>query len=79
MTPENCKKAICELLEDSELNIIIDHLIANQHVVTMLDSTLEKFVPRAILAVAIKKEYERFKPLSEIGVSVEEIIHNILS
>ena len=80
MTPENCKKAICTLLEDSELNSIIDDLIASQYVSNMLeDASIEKFLPRAILSVAIRKEYERFRPLSETGISIEESIRRALS
>ena len=76
MTQENCKKAICELLEASELNAIIDQLIASQFVGNMLeDSSIEKFIPRAVLSVAIKMELERFKSISETGVSIEETIH----
>ncbi len=75
MTHEECKIAVCKLLEESELNTIIDHLIISEGVGMMLDSPqIEDFVPRAILAVAIRKEYERFRPLSETGVSIEENI-----
>lgn len=80
MTPENCKKAICTLLEDSELNTIIDQLITNQYVGNMLeDTSIDKFLPKAILSVAIRKEYDRFRPVSEIGISIEESIRRALS
>lgn len=75
MTREECKIAICNLLEESELNEIIDSLITSRCVGAMLDDPkIKDFVPRAILAVAIRKEYKRFRPLSETGVSVEENI-----
>lgn len=75
MTREECKIAICKLLEESELNEIIDNLITSRCVGAMLDDPqIKDFVPRAILAVAIRKEYKRFRPLSETGVSVEENI-----
>lgn len=80
MTPDNCKKAICTLLEDSELNTIIDHLIASQYVGNMLeDTSIEKLIPRVVLSVAIQKEYERFRPVSEIGISIEKSIRRALS
>lgn len=75
MTQEECKIAVCKLLEESHLNGIIDRLITSRGVGTMLDSPqIEDFVPRAILAVAIRKEYECFRPLSETGISIEENI-----
>lgn len=80
MTRENCKKAVCMLLEESELNKIIDDLIASRYVGTILDDTpIEDFVPRAVLSVAIRREYERFRPMSETGVSIEESIRRMLS
>lgn len=80
MTPENCKIAICTLLENSELNTIIDSLITSRYVVSMLeDTSIEDFIPRAVLSVAIKREYERFRPMSETGISIEEGIRNALS
>ena len=75
MTREECKIAVCKLLEESHLNGIIDSLIASRGVGTMLGTPkIEDFVPRAVLAVAIRMEYERFRPLSETGISVEENI-----
>lgn len=80
MTKENCKEMVCALLEDSELNTIIDQVITSQYVSNMLeDTSIEKFLPRAILSVAIKKEYERFRPVSETGISIEESIRKALS
>lgn len=47
MTHEECKIAVCKLLEESELNTIIDHLITSEGVGMMLDSPqIEDFVPR---------------------------------
>lgn len=80
MTQENCKEMVCALLEDSELNTIIDQVITSQYVSNMLEDTaLEKYIPRAVLSVAIKKEYERFRPVSETGISIEESIRKALS
>lgn len=80
MTQENCKNAVCTLLEDSELNAIIDSLITSRYVSDMLEDTaIEDFIPRAILSIAIKREYERFKPISETGTSIEENIRKALS
>lgn len=80
MTQENCKQVICALLEESELNTIIDQLITSQYVGNMLENTaIEKFLPRAVLSVAIKKEYEHFRPVSETGISIEESIRRVLS
>lgn len=80
MTQENCKNAVCTLLEDSELNAIIDNLITSRYVSDMLEDTaIEDFIPRAILSIAIKREYERFKPISETGISIEENIRKALS
>lgn len=80
MTQENCKKTICALLEDSELNAIIDNLITSRYVSGMLeDTSIEDFIPRAVLSVAIKREYERFRPVSETGISIEESIRKALS
>lgn len=80
MTQENCKNAVCTLLEDSELNAIIDSLITSRYVSDMLEDTVvEDFIPRAILSIAIKREYERFKPISETGISIEENIRKALS
>ena len=71
---------VCALLETSELNTIIDQVITSQYVSNMLeDTSIEKFLPRAILSVAIKKEYERFRPVSETGISIEESIRKALS
>lgn len=80
MTQENCKNAVCTLLEDSELNAIIDSLITSRYVSDMLEDTaIEDFIPRAILSIAIKRVYERFKPISETGISIEENIRKALS
>ena len=80
MTPVKCKEMVCALLETSELNTIIDQVITSQYVSNMLeDTSIEKFLPRAILSVAIKKEYERFRPVSETGISIEESIRKALS
>ncbi len=80
MTPANCKEMVCALLEDSQLNAIIDQVIRNQYVSNMLEDTdYDKYIPRAVLSVAIKKEYERFKPVSEIGIAIEEHIRKALS
>ncbi|MEG0591330.1 MAG: hypothetical protein RR496_06750 [Lachnospiraceae bacterium] len=80
MTKENCKEMVCALLESSELNTIIDQVITSQYVSNMLEDTaLEKFIPRVVLSVAIKKEYERFRPVSETGISIEESIRKALS
>lgn len=80
MTPVNCKEMVCALLEDSELNAIIDQVITSKCVSNMLEDTdYDKYIPRAILSIAIKKEYERFKPVSEIGIAIEENIRKALS
>ena len=80
MTPANCKEIVCALLEYSELNTIIDQVITNKYVSNMLEDTdYDKYIPRAILSIAIKKEYERFKPVSEIGIAIEEHIRKALS
>lgn len=80
MTPVNCKEMVCALLENSELNTIIDQIIINQCVSNMLEDTdYDKYIPRAVLSVAIKMEYERFKPVSEIGIAIEEHIRKTLS
>ena len=80
MTPVNCKEMVCALLENSELNTIIDQIITNQYVSNMLEDTdYDKYIPRAVLSIAIKKEYERFKPVSEIDVAIEEHICKALS
>lgn len=80
MTQENCKKAVCTLLENSELNAIIDNLITSRYVSNMLeDAAINDFIPRAVLSVAIKREYERFRPISETGISIEENICKVLS
>lgn len=80
MTPVNCKEMVCALLEDSELNAIIDQVITSKYVSNMLEDTdYDKYIPRAILSIAIKKEYERFKPVSEIGIAIEENIRKALS
>lgn len=71
MTPVNCKERVCTLLENSELNTIIDQVITSQYVSNMLEDTaLEEYIPRAVLSVAIKKEHERFRPVSETGISI---------
>lgn len=80
MTQEECKVAVCTLLEESELNTIIDNIITSPLVKAMLEEPLIKdFVPRAVLSAAIKREYERFRPQSETGVSMEESIRRALS
>lgn len=80
MTQESCKKMVCALLEDSELSTIIEQVITSQYVSNMLEDTaFEKYLPRAVLSVAIKKEHERFRPLSETGISIEESIRKALS
>lgn len=80
MTPVNCKEMVCALLEDSQLNAIIDQVITSKYVSNMLEDTdYDKYIPRAILSIAIKKEYERFKPVSEIGIAIEEHIRKALS
>lgn len=80
MTPVNCKEKVCALLEDSQLNAIIDQVITSKYVSNMLEDTdYDKYIPRAILSIAIKKEYERFKPVSEIGIAIEEHIRKALS
>lgn len=80
MTQEECKAAVCTLLEESELNSIIDNIINSSLVETMLEEPqIKDFVPRAVLAVAIKREYERFRPVSETGMSIEESIRRALS
>ena len=43
------------------------------------DTDQDKYIPRAILSIAIKKEYERFKPVSEIAIAIEEHIRKALS
>lgn len=80
MTPVKCKEMVCALLENSELNTIIDQIITNQDVSNMLEDTdYDKYIPRAVLSIAIKNEYERFKPVSEIGKAIEEHIRKALS
>ena len=75
MTPVNCKEIVCALLGDSELNTIIDQVITSKYVSNMLEDTdYDKYIPRAVLSIAIKKEYERFRPVSETGISIEESI-----
>lgn len=56
MTPVNCKEMVCALLEDSELNTIIDQVITSKYVSNILEDTnYEKYIPRAVLSVAIKR------------------------
>lgn len=43
------------------------------------DTDCDKYIPRAVLTIAIKKEYQRFKPVSEIGIAIEEHIRKALS
>lgn len=75
MTPVNCKEIVCALLEDSQLNTIIDQVITSKYVSNMLENTVfEKYIPRVVLSIAIKKKYERFRPVSETGISIEESI-----
>ena len=78
MTPEKCKEMVCALLEDSEFNTVIDQIITNQYVSNMLED-IDKYIPRAVLSVAIKNEYERFRPVSETGIAIEEHIRKALS
>ena len=80
MTQEECKVAVCTLLEESELNSIIDNIIKSPLVEAMLEEPrIKDFVPRAVLSVAIRREYARFRPQSETGVSMEESIRRALS
>ena len=80
MTPVKCKEIVCALLESSEFNTVIDQIITNHYVSNMLEDTdYDKYIPRAVLSVAIKREYERFKPVSEIGMAIEEHIRKALS
>ena len=80
MTPEKCKEMVCALLKDSEFNTVIDQIITNRYVSNMLEDTdYDKYIPRAVLSVAIKNEYERFKPVSETGMAIEEHIRKALS
>lgn len=80
MTPVKCKEMVCALFEDSEFNTAIDQIITNQYVSNMLEDTdYDKYIPRAVLSIAIKKEYEPFKPVSEIGIAIKEHIRKALS
>lgn len=53
---------VCALLEDSELNTITDQVITSQYVNNMLeDTTLEEYIPRAVLSVAIKNALDLYQ------------------
>lgn len=79
MTQEDCKKKVCELLISSELNETLDLFINTRLVAEMLKQpALTEYVPQAVLAVAIQKEYAKFRPLSTTGQSIESEIMRIL-
>lgn len=79
MTKDNCRKRLAELLSSLELDKTIEALLNTKMVAEMLDDPEKTdYVTIALLSAAIKMQYERFRPLSAKGKSIEEELMNLL-
>lgn len=79
MTKDNCRKRLAELLSSLELDKTIEALLNTKMVAEMLDDPEKTdYVTIALLSAAIKSQYERFRPLSAKGKSIEEELMNLL-
>lgn len=79
MTKDDCKNRLAELLSSLELDKTIESLLNTKMVAEMLnDPEVSDYVTIALFSAAIKNQYERFRPLSAKGKSVEEELMNLL-
>ena len=78
MTHEECRKRINDIITSSSLEEVIEILMQTKMVNEMLDGASQEYVPRAILAAALLRQYHKIMPLSETCIELQNKLNIIL-